>query len=74
MIRLFNILKSILNEVKQLPIGNSIIFAVAQTGEKIISPPELWKGYDPNKGDFKTAASCRSSSARCITSPSAKRS
>ena len=28
MIKLFNILKSILNEVKQLPIGNSIIFGV----------------------------------------------
>ena len=28
-------------------------FAVAQTGGKIISPPELWKSYDSNKGDFK---------------------
>ena len=28
MIKLFNILKNILNEVKQLPIGNSIIFGV----------------------------------------------
>ena len=31
----------------------SASFLAAQTGGKIISPPELWKDYDPNKGDFK---------------------
>ena len=31
----------------------SASFSIAQMGGKIISPPELWKDYDPNKGDFK---------------------
>lgn len=31
----------------------SASFSEAQTGGKIISPPELWKDYDPNQGDFK---------------------